>query len=89
MDLTRAEIETLIAAGVKRGLDEWAASIGVDTTTAAGRSEFRRDMEYTRAWRKAIESARNTTFTTTITIIVAGILGVLGAYLFGGWGKHP
>lgn len=71
--MTKEEMEDVISKTVLKTL----ASVGIRVGDDDAVDEFRKDMEYTRAWRKTIQSTTKKGWLTFVTVSVTGILGVI------------
>lgn len=71
--MNKVDMEELISKTVLKTL----ASVGIHVQTDEAVEEFRKDMDYTRAWRKTIQRGTKTGFITMITVAVTGFLGMV------------
>jgi uncharacterized membrane protein len=71
--LTREEIEEIVAAAVMKTF----SNLGIHLATEADVDSLRKDLEYTRAWRLAIQRGGRMGMGTAIAIMVSGLLGAL------------
>lgn len=102
--MTRDEIEQIAEQSADLAVKATLLSIGIDVanpisaqrdfsvlrqiTTLAMDSEFRKDLEHTRKWRKAVESAQTKGMMTLIGALVTGIIGILVVGLQQVFGRH-
>lgn len=102
--MTRDEIEQIAEQSADRAVKATLLSIGVDVanpiaaqrdfsvlrqiTTLAMDSEFRKDLEHTRKWRKAVEGIQTKSMMTLIGALVTGSIGILVVGLQQVFGRH-
>lgn len=71
--LTKDDIEEI----VKKTIVTTLTSLGIVAHNDEQIAELRKDFEYTRAWRQAIQKGTKTGWITFVTVSVTGLLGAL------------
>jgi len=83
--MSKAELRELVAEAVEEGVQKAFLSLGVDISTPAAIVEAQKDFQHVRSWRKAKETVAKQGLTTTVGIIITGLLAA--AYVKYGGGK--
>jgi hypothetical protein len=75
--MTKVEMEELIAKTTSATMALTFKLLGVNIKDDEDLEQFRKDMEYARAWRLAVQKGTRMSFTVTLTIILTGLAGVI------------
>lgn len=102
--ITRDEVEQIAERAAEQAVKATLLSIGVDVanpiaaqrdfsvlrqiTTLAMDSEFRKDLEHTRKWRKAVEGIQSKGVMTIVGALVTGTIGIMIVGLQQFFGRH-
>jgi dsDNA-binding SOS-regulon protein len=75
--LSKDELEDLAERVATKVVAQSFKQFGVDIASDKGVEDFRKDMEYTRAWRTTIQKGTRTGLLTAITVATTGFLGII------------
>lgn len=91
--MTMMPDEVRIVAGnaaheaAKKALDDLFLHLGYDITGESGKDELRaiaKDLRHTRRWREATETVQKYSLISAVSVLVAGLLGLVWLAVKGG-----
>ena len=79
LTMSEAELEQIVRAGVKQGVEETFLTTGIDVSTPEAVIQVQRDFQYMRRLRRTAENVQKWSTKVVVTTIVAAMLAAVWA----------